>query len=155
MCPAGHSNTATSQLHTTQRLVKISYDAMAPCQSPIAAANVGLLNPRRQLPHGNGGDCARRKTPHTTPPREQLDSPLDIKLAFDIVRRVQFLTGRRRPMRSFSPGAVAITIALCKSAPTTTGSIRCVICLFSGLRRRIDDGGYGTNSPVDQIHEVF
>ena len=94
MCPADHSNAATSQLHTTQRLVKISYDAMAPCQSPIAAANVGLLNPRRQLPHGNGGDCARKKTPHTAPPREQLNSPLDIKLAFDIVRRVQFLTGR-------------------------------------------------------------
>ena len=33
----------------------------------------------------------------------------------DIVRRVQFLT-ERRPMRSFSPGAVATT-ALCKSAP--------------------------------------
>ena len=32
-----------------------------------------------------------------------------------IVRRVQFLTGRR-PMRSFSPGAVA-TIAVWKSAP--------------------------------------
>jgi len=32
----------------------------------------------------------------------------------DVVRRVQFLTGRR-PMRSFSPGAVA-TIALWKSA---------------------------------------
>jgi len=33
-----------------------------------------------------------------------------------IVRRVKFLTGRRRAMRSFSPGAVA-TIAPWKSAP--------------------------------------
>jgi len=37
------------------------------------------------------------------------------KSKLDIVRRVQFLTGRR-PLRSFSPGAVA-TIALWKSAP--------------------------------------
>jgi len=36
------------------------------------------------------------------------------KNKLDIVRRVQFLTGRR-PMRSFSPGAVA-TVALWKSA---------------------------------------
>jgi len=35
------------------------------------------------------------------------------KSKLDIVRRVQFLSGRRT-MRSFSPGAVA-TIALCKS----------------------------------------
>jgi len=38
------------------------------------------------------------------------------KTKLDIVRRVQFLTGRR-PMRSFSPGSVA-SIALWKSAPT-------------------------------------
>ena len=36
------------------------------------------------------------------------------KNKLDIVRRVQFLTGRRRPMRSFSPGPVVI-IALWKS----------------------------------------
>ena len=89
MCPDVSSRSQQrsneSTAHNSTTIVKISYDAMAPCQSPIAAANVGLLNPRRQLPHGNGGDCARRKTPHTTPPREQLDSPLDIKLAFDII----------------------------------------------------------------------
>jgi len=37
------------------------------------------------------------------------------KYTLDIVRLDQFLT-ERRPMRSFSPGAVT-TIALCKSAP--------------------------------------
>jgi len=38
------------------------------------------------------------------------------KIKLDIVRRVQFLTGLLRPMRSFSAGAVA-SIALWKSAP--------------------------------------
>jgi len=28
---------------------------------------------RRRLPKGNGGDCPRRKTPHTAPPCEELD----------------------------------------------------------------------------------
>ena len=37
-----------------------------------------------------------------------------------IVRRVQFLTGRQRPMRSFSPGTVT-TVALWKSAPMPRG----------------------------------
>ena len=37
------------------------------------------------------------------------------KNTLDVVRRAQFLT-RRRPVRSFSPGAVA-TIAVWKSAP--------------------------------------
>jgi len=45
-----------------------------------------------------------------------------------IVRRVQFLTGRR-PMRSFSPGAVA-TIALWKSAPMVTTDTRASIRVF-------------------------
>jgi len=40
---------------------------------------------------------------------------------------VQFLTGRRRPMRSFSLAAVA-TIALCKSAPMHSG-VSVSVCL--------------------------
>ena len=54
------------------------------------------------------------------------------KTGSDIVRRVQFLTGRR-PMRSFSPGAVA-TIALLKSAPMP-GSICRRSCEFVCRRR--------------------
>jgi len=57
---------------------------------------------------------------------------LRTNVIFDIVRRVQFLTGRRRPMRrSFSPGAVG-TSALWKSAPV----VYCIlfsVCFFDHL----------------------
>jgi len=54
----------------------------------------------------------------------------------DIVRRVQFLTGRH-PMRSFSPGAVAV-IALWKSVPMSFFSGNYALRLFlntSGMNK--------------------
>jgi len=63
------------------------------------------------------------------------------KNKLDIARRVQFLTGRR-PMRSFSPGAVAV-IALWKSAlmdrQTDDGHVAIGhICAMQAIRPEFD-----------------
>jgi len=47
---------------------------------------------KRRLPHGNGDDCPRRKTPHRAPPCEELDPMYDIKLV--LCRKLHLLLGK-------------------------------------------------------------